>query len=100
MPMPLRSHYQGPQTPLMRRNLSQGDFGAIAPYWCERCGLIWTKPEYGMTHAQTLESPEEGENYCPDCGSPETGRNEAAPGAFKRVRRYRINRTKSTERAA
>ena len=90
-PMPLRSHYQGPLTPQMRRNLSQGDFGAIAPYWCERCGPLWTKPEYGMTHRQTLWEPEEGENYCPDCGSPETGEHDWAPGVFKQTKRCRIN---------
>ena len=85
--------YDGPYLTVHNRkcDLDEGQFGAIAPYWCERCGLIWRAPEYGMTHRQTLESPEEGEEYCQECGCPYTGENEADPAPFKLVKRYRIN---------
>ena len=50
--------------------LIRGEFGAVAPYVCHKCGPVWEVNSPEMTHRQTLECPAEyDELRCPDCGS-------------------------------
>ena len=109
--------YEGPGLTVHTRkiDLEQGQFGAVAPYWCDECdakaqkrnakhpedhetGFIWcsesdieSKTEYGHW---TYYGPEEDETtlYCPVCGCADSiGENEADPAPFRATKRYRIN---------
>ena len=87
-------HYQGPILieEIRRNDLYEGDFGAIAPFFCEYCferdqryakkrpgnqpiGTVWDEPEAKLTHKgcgfENFYGPEpdEYENICPVCGS-------------------------------
>ena len=74
-------------------------FGKAAPYRCVNCGPIYREPKYHMTHRQTLESPEEGEVYCEECGSEECGDNEE--GCIITVtKRYSIHRNPNYRKSA
>ena len=85
-----------------RSSIEDGTFGSVAPYWCDNCGPQWEAPEYHMTYRQTLESPEEGEDYCQGCNCSECcGKNEEGHGTdIKQVRRYTIYRISKADRLA
>lgn len=67
-----------PLTAEERMSWDEGQFGAIAPWWCDGrvsrkdihypCGPVWVEPEVVVTYRQTVETPEECEAVCPNCG--------------------------------
>ena len=71
-----------------RALLDDDQFGAEFPYWCERCGPIRDLTYY-MTHRQTWETPEEGDDCCDRCGSCDTGEMDGHE-AFSLVKRYKV----------
>jgi hypothetical protein len=72
-----------------RTDIPEGNFGYVAPYWCSSCNGPCDEPVYHMTHRQTLEQPEEGEETCPSCGSEECGEH-TDPAGMKILGRRRV----------
>ena len=84
-----------------RLDIKEGNFGAIAPFFCEECtstgmtGYTWEDPKIVLTHRgcghESIYGPEEDEytTYCPKCGSPDSiydNTGESEP--FRAVKRY------------
>lgn len=86
----IRDAYCGPHTIQDRKNdLEEGQFGAVAGYWCERHDTpVWDKPRAICTHRQTFYEPAEYEDVCPECGYIECVYEHEDPAPFKLKRRY------------
>ncbi len=95
--------YQGPYTIADRRcDLGQGDFGAIAPYWCtEHNEPVWHEPETVCTQRQTRDEPGFYDYRCPVCGRIECcSENEENPKPYQAVKRYILHRHAELDQAA
>ena len=81
-----------------RTCLEEGDFGAISPYTCDKCGPVWEEPENVCTYRgcgfENYWGPEpaEYEDYCSSCGRSECcGENENGGQPFKILSRYKVS---------
>ncbi len=76
-----------------RRDIPEGSFGHVAPFWCDECKAPCDEPVYKMTYRQTLEQPEEGVELCPSCGSEDCGEHQDPQLSLRAIRRYSIHLT-------
>ena len=83
---------------IRKRDLEEGDFGAIAPYICDNCGPMWDEPENVCTHRGCgFESywgpePDEYEDFCAGCGHGYCcGENDNGGQPFKILNRYKLS---------
>jgi len=71
----------------------RGEWGYRAEFKCVE-GHTFEEPGYHRTHRATLWEPEEGNCYCPECGSSDYGKNDE-PRVFKAFRRRVLPRAKA-----
>jgi len=87
---------------IRQQDLSEGQWGAIAPYWCEGwtgrnmvtydCGKVWERPETVQTERETRETPAEYEWVCPNCGMHDIFEYENPPLGFTVTNRRVVKR--------
>ncbi len=71
-----------------RSVLIEGEFGAIAPWACARCGPIWDEPHDYCSFRGTYSQPPEYTVRCPRCCGEEVGTNDAPRLSYLVKRRY------------
>ena len=55
----------------------QGELGYQKPFECHECRTRFEAPGYTMTARADIHGPEEGECYCPSCGSSDYGETDS-----------------------